>query len=186
MAVVAEREWDAVKAARQLKVVWDPQATLPPQAELYDRMRADKTTDTIVLQRGDAAAALAGATQSVSMRCRGPYQSHATFAPNCALADVRPDSALVICTSQDIYNLRRELGPILGLAEAKIRVQYRDASGTYGHSCYDDAAQAAAIASQLAGRPVRLQFMRSDELGWDTYGPAHLGEVRVAAGPGRP
>ena len=181
IAVAAEREWDAVKAARQLKVTWDPQATLPPQAELYDRMRADKTTDTIVLQRGDAAAALAGATQSVSMTCRGPYQSHATFAPNCALADVRPGSALVICTSQDIYNLRRELAPILGLPEAKIRVQYRDASGTYGHSCYDDVAQAAAISSQLAGRPVRLQFMRSDELGWDTYGPAHLGEVRVAA-----
>ena len=183
LAVAAEREWDAVKAARQLKVVWDAVPTLPPQTELYDRMRADKTTDTIVLQRGDAAAALSGAAHSVSMTCRGPYQSHATFAPNCALADVRPDSALVICTSQDIYNLRRELGPILGLAEPKIRVQFRDASGTYGHSCYDDVAQAAAIASQLAGRPVRLQFMRSDELGWDTYGPAHLGDVRVAAGP---
>ena len=183
VAVAAEREWDAVKAARQLKVTWDPQATLPPQADLHSRMRADKTTDTIVLQRGDARTALAGAAHSVAMTCRGPYQSHATFAPNCALADVRSDGALVISTSQDIYNLRRELGPILGLAETRIRVQFRDASGTYGHSCYDDVAQAAAIASQLAGRPVRLQFMRSDELGWDTYGPAHLGEVRVAAGP---
>ena len=104
------------------------------------------------------------------------------FAPGCALADVRADGALVICTSQDIYNLRRELSVILGLAEPKIRVQFKDASGTYGHSCYDDVAQAAAIASQLAGRPVRLQFMRSDEHGWDTYGPAHLGDVKVAAG----
>jgi CO/xanthine dehydrogenase Mo-binding subunit len=182
IAVAAEREWDAVKAARQLKVVWDRGPALPPQAELHAQMRRDKTIDTVVLQRGDAAQALAGAAHSVSMTCRGPYQSHATFAPGCALADVRPDGALVICTSQDIYNLRRELAPILGLAEPKIRVQFRDASGTYGHSCYDDVAQAAAIASQLAGRPVRLQFMRQDEHGWDNYGPAHLGEVRVAAG----
>jgi len=117
------------------------------------------------------------------MACRGPYQSHATFAPNCGLADVKADSALVISTSQDIYNLRKELAPILGLKQTAIRVQFCDASGTYGHSCYDDAAQAAAIASQLAGRPIRLQFMRWDEHGWDTYGPAHVGEVKVAAGP---
>ena len=182
LAVVAEREWDAVKAARQLKVNWDQAPTLPAQAQLYEKMRSGPTTDTLVLNKGDAAAAFNGAAQSVAMTCRGPYQSHATFAPGCALADVRKDSALVICTSQDIYNLRRELAAILGLAEPKIRVQFRDASGTYGHSCYDDVAQAAAIASELAGRPVRLQFMRSDEHGWDTYGPAHLGEVKVAAG----
>jgi CO/xanthine dehydrogenase Mo-binding subunit len=183
LAVVADREWDAVKAARQLKVSWDQTPTLPSQDRLYDQMRAGPTTDTVVLQRGDAAGAFAGAAQSVAMTCRGPYQSHATFAPGCALADVRPDGALVISTSQDIYNLRRELAPILGLPEPKISVRFRDASGTYGHSCYDDVAQAAAIASQLSGRPVRLQFMRWDEHGWDTYGPAHLGEVRIAAGP---
>ena len=153
IAVAAEREWDAVKAARALKVVWDAAPSLPPPSQLYERMRSGPTTDTVVLQRGDSRAALAGAAETVSMTCRGPYQSHATFAPGCAVADVRASEALVISTSQDIYNLRRELAPILGLPEAKIRVQFRDASGTYGHSCYDDVAQAAAIASQLAGRP---------------------------------
>ena len=182
LAVVAEREWDAVKAARQLKVTWDSTPTLPAQAKLYEAMRSGPTTDTEVTNKGDAVAAFAGAAQSVAMTCRGPYQAHAPFAPNCALADVKPGGALVICTSQDIYNLRRELSAILGLPEPKIRVQFKDASGTYGHSLYDDVAQAAAICSQLTGRPVRLQFMRSDEHGWDTYGPAHLGEVKVAAG----
>ena len=60
-------------------------------------------------------------------------------------------------------------------------MQYYEGSGTYGHSCYDDVAQAAALLSQLAGKPVRLQFMRWDEHGWDNYGPAHVGEVRAAA-----
>jgi CO/xanthine dehydrogenase Mo-binding subunit len=181
IAVAAEREWDAVKAARLLKVTWDQAPTLPAQAQLYDRMRSGPTTDTIVTNRGDLASAFSGAAQTVAMTCRCPYQAHAPFAPNCALADVKADGALVISTSQDIYNLRRELSAILGLPEPKIRVQFKDASGTYGHSLYDDVAQAAAICSQLAGRPVRLQFMRSDEHGWDTYGPAHLGEVKVAA-----
>jgi CO/xanthine dehydrogenase Mo-binding subunit len=181
IAVAAPLEWDAIRAARQLKVVWDSAPTLPGAQRLYEQMRADKTTDTVVTNRGDVAQAFAGAAQTVAFSARCPYQAHAPFAPNCALADVRPDGALVICTSQDIYNLRHELSPILGLPDAKIRVQFVDASGTYGHSCYDDVGQAAAIASQLAGRPVRLQFMRWDEHGWDTYGPAHVGDVKVAA-----
>jgi nicotinate dehydrogenase subunit B len=72
------------------------------------------------------------------------------------------------------------LARVLGLPVEKIRVQYYEGSGTYGHSCYDDVAQAAALLSQLAGTPVRLQFMRWDEHGWDNYGPAHVGEVRAA------
>jgi CO/xanthine dehydrogenase Mo-binding subunit len=94
---------------------------------------------------------------------------------------VTPDSALVICSTQDVYGTRNTLAAVLGLPPAKVRVQFYEGSGTYGHSCYDDAAQAAAILSQLAGKPVRLQFMRWDEHGWDLYGPAHVGEVRAAA-----
>jgi nicotinate dehydrogenase subunit B len=60
-------------------------------------------------------------------------------------------------------------------------VRYVEGSGTFGHSCYNDAAQAAALMSQAVGKPVRVQFMRGDELGWDNYGPAHLAEVRAAA-----
>ena len=70
---------------------------------------------------------------------------------------------------------------LVGLPPEKLRVQYGEGSGTYGHSCYDDVAQAAALLSQLAGAPVRLQFMRADEHGWDTYGPPHVGEARVSA-----
>jgi nicotinate dehydrogenase subunit B len=181
LAVVAPLEWDAVRAARQLKVEWDAAPTLPGVDRLHEQMRADKTTDTVVLTRGDAAKALAEEVKVASMSTRCPYQAHAPFAPNCALADVTAGGALVIASSQDVYALRKALAPILGLPEAGIRVQFADGAGTYGHSCYDDAAEAAAIVSQLVGAPVRLQFMRHDEHGWDTYGPAHVGEVRIAA-----
>src|SRR6185295_11219954 len=70
---------------------------------------------------------------------------------------------------------------VIALPAEKIRVRYREGASNYGHGCQDDVAQAAAIMSQLAGRPVRLQFMRWDEHGWDNYGPAHLGEARAAA-----
>jgi nicotinate dehydrogenase subunit B len=181
VGVVAQNEWSAIRAARQLKVTWDSTPALAGSDGMYEAMRAAKTDDRIVVERGNAADAIGAAPHKVSYDCCAPYQAHAPFGPNCALADVKPDSALVMCSTQDVYGTRGALARILGLPVEKVRVQYYEGSGTYGHSCYDDAAQAATLLSQLAGRPVRLQFMRWDEHGWDNYGPSHVGEVRAAA-----
>jgi CO/xanthine dehydrogenase Mo-binding subunit len=181
VGVVAANEWDAIRAAQQLKVTWNTAPTLPGTDGLHEKMRAAKTEDVVVRERGDIPGPFFGAAHVVTQKCLGPYQSHAPFGPNCAVADVTTDSALVICSTQDIYTLRTTLARILGMPAVKIRVQYYEGSGTYGHSCHDDVAEAAAILSKEAGKPVRLQFMRWDELGWDNYGPAHVGEVRAAA-----
>jgi CO/xanthine dehydrogenase Mo-binding subunit len=73
------------------------------------------------------------------------------------------------------------LARVLGLPAGRIQVRYQEGASNYGHGCQDDVTEAAALLSQLAGAPVRVQFMRSDEHGWDNYGPAHLGEARIAA-----
>lgn len=180
LAVVAEREWDAVRAARELRVEWENPASLPGNEALFQRMENGETNDRVVEDRGDTSA-FENAPHRSEFKATAPYQAHAPFAPNCAVADVRADSALVMCSTQDVYNTRSTIAGVLGMEEDQVRVQYHEGSGTFGHSCWDDAAQAAAIASQLAGRPVRMQFMRWDEHGWDTYGPAHIGIARVAA-----
>jgi len=181
IGVVAENEWDAVRAARQVKVTWEATSALPGSDNVHERMRATKTPEEIVVDRGDVAGAFGKAAHVASHVSRAPYQAHAPFGPNCAIADVKPGSALVMCSTQDVYATRRTLGTLLELPQDQVRVQYYEGSGTYGHSCYDDAAQAAAFLSQDAGRPVRVQFMRWDEHGWDNFGPAHVGEARVAA-----
>ena len=180
VGVVAEREWDAVRAARDLAVTWDVPASLPGSDRLHDRMRAETTQDRVVLEKGNVDAACASAAHVVTQIGRGPYQSHAAFGPNCAVADVRPDGAVVISPTQDIYGTRTVLARALDLPVEKIQVKYQEGASNYGHGCQDDATLAAAIMSQLAGKPVRLQFMRWDEHGWDNYGPAHVGEVRAA------
>ncbi len=184
VGVVAENEWDAVKAAQQLKVTWNNAPSLPGSAGLFDKMKAAKTRDNVVLERGDIGG-LGSAPHVVSFSIRGPYQAHAPFGPNCAIADVKADAVpvqcLVKCSTQDVYGTRGKLATMLGMPPDKVRVQYYEGSGTYGHSCYDDVALGAAVLSQAAGKPVRLQFMRWDEHGWDNYGPAHIGEVRASA-----
>jgi CO/xanthine dehydrogenase Mo-binding subunit len=183
VGVVAPQEWSAVQAAQQLRVTWNMPASLPATpAALFERMRSAKTIDTTVLDRGDVTAAFTRARHVLSHRYDAPYQIHAPFAPNCAVADVRGGAALVMCSTQNIYETRRKVAEVLQLPEDMVTIQYYEGSGTFGHSCYDDAAQAAAVMSQEAGAPVRVQFMRWDEHGWDNYGPAHTADVRIAVG----
>jgi CO/xanthine dehydrogenase Mo-binding subunit len=182
VAVAAEREWDAVRAARQLKVTWEPfPAVFPGHDRIHDAFRTATTNDEVVVNTGNADAAFSQQGLRVaSTSYRGPYESHGTMAPNCAVADVKADSALVMCSAQGIYQTRASVAGVTGLPADNVRVQYYAGSNTYGSSCYTDAAEAAAIMSQEIGRPVRLQLSRQDEFGWDNYGPAHLAEMRGA------
>ncbi len=88
----------------------------PASRRLHAQMRSAKTIDNVVLERGDTRVASDEAAVTVAQRGFGPYQSHAPFAPNCALADIRADGGLVICSSQDVYAARRSISALLGLA----------------------------------------------------------------------
>ena len=181
VGVVAEREWDAVRAARQLKVTWESFVpALPGHEDLFDSFRSAKTNDLIDTNTGDVDAALSRGAHVLSATYTGPFQSHGTMAPNCAVADVKKDGAVLMCADQGIYQTRNGVARLLGLPVEKIRVQYYAGSNTYGSSCYRDVAQAAAIMSQEVGAPVRVQFSREDEFGWDNYGPALLSDLRGA------
>ena len=181
LGVVAPEEWSAVRAAGQLRVTWDLPAALPATtAELFERMRGAQTIDRKVLDRGDVTAAFTHAAHVASGRFDSPYQAHAPFAPSCAIADVKADSAVVMCSSQGVYGARPAIAALLKMPLEKVAVRYYQGAGTFGHACFNDAAQAAAVMSQEAGAPVRVQFMRWDEHGWDFYQPAHTADVKIA------
>jgi len=181
VGVVAPDEWSAVRAAAQLRVTWDLPAALPAtSAELFERMRAAKTIDRKVLDRGDATDAFTRAAHVASGRFDSPYQAHAPFAPSCAIADVKADSARVMCSSQGVYGARPAIAALLKIPLEKVTIQFYQGAGSFGHACFNDAAQAAAVMSQETGAPVRVQFMRWDEHGWDFYQPAHTADVKIA------
>src|SRR5205085_4244187 len=88
IGIVADREWDAVRAAQQLKVSWDLKPVLSGNEGLFQQMRSAKTEDRVVLEKGNVANAFPDAAHVATQTCRGPYQAHVPFGPNCALADV--------------------------------------------------------------------------------------------------
>ena len=121
-----------------------------------------------------------GAAKTLSATYFWPFQSHASLGPSCAVADVRADgSATVWCASQGIHGLRTNLAKVFGLPPEKMRVIFLDGSGSYGTNGGDHVAADALLLSKTVGQPVRVQWMRHDEHGWDPKGPQQLLDVRA-------
>jgi CO/xanthine dehydrogenase Mo-binding subunit len=161
-------------------VKWAEQSKLPGNADLFAKMRSDKTTDTVRVNTGNLDKGFGQATKVLSQRYDYGYQIHGSLGPMAAIADVKPGSAMVLCSSQNCYALRGNLAKTLKLDPGAVRVQYLEGSGVYGGNQQNDVAHAAAIMSQAVGKPVRVQLMRWDEHGWDNNGPAHTVDLRAA------
>jgi nicotinate dehydrogenase subunit B len=181
LGVCAEREWDAVRAARQIKATWSPGKGLPDHARLHADIRVTALVrDETLAARGDAAAAFAAGGRSLSATYEWPIQSHASMGPSCAVADVRADRATIWTGSQATHRFRMTFARLLGLPENQVRLIYLDGSGCYGMNGHEDAAADAALMSRAVARPVRVQWSRDDEHGWDPKGPPHLLDLRAA------
>jgi len=177
LGVVATREEDAVAAARALRASWSrPVDGLTEPAAMYEAMRTASIQATVLETTGDVGAGLAGAQAKQTATYRMPFHSHGSIGPSCAVADVRDGGATVWSGTQGAYALRDTLAPLLGLDVSRVHVVWAEASGCYGHNGADDAAADAALLSQAVGAPVRVQWSRQDELGWDPKGPAMLME----------
>jgi CO/xanthine dehydrogenase Mo-binding subunit len=132
------------------------------------------------MQTGNITSAFGFAAKVLSASYTVEFQTHGVIGPSAAVAQVGSDSAVVLTNTQGVHRLRGTLSSLLGMPEAKIRVQYVEGSSAFGHCTSDDAAQAAALTSQLSGgKPVRLQFMRWDDHGFDCYGPGQLDDIRA-------
>ncbi len=180
LGVVAADEWAAVKAAGALRATWSKAETLPGSEGLERYLRAAAVErDQEVVKRGDSAGALAGAARRHAATYFWPFQSHASLAPSCAVAEVREGQTTVWSSSQNPFGLRANLGKVFGIEAEKLRVVYLDGSGSYGTNGGDDAAADALLLARAVGQPVRVQWMRHDEHGWDPKGPAQLLDVRA-------
>ncbi len=182
VGVVAPHEWDAIQAAQQLKVSWDSTPKLPGSGNLNGALRdpANLQSASVPVNTGDVGAAFAGAAKTVTASYFTAYQMHGALGPNCSVAEVTPNGTTLFCASQGPYlQTRPAVAAALGVPATTVRVEVFPGSGTYGHSTYDDVSISAALMSQMVGKPVRVQFMRWDEHGWDQFGPAQATDVRA-------
>jgi len=171
LGVVAEREEQAIRAERRLSRIaqWTPGPELPANDPRHLLTLAAETE--VISEKGDPAAA--GAKQ-FSAEYTKPYLAHASLAPSCALAqwgNGKDSGKLWVWThSQGIYPLRGDMAQALGLPENDIIITHAEGAGCYGHNAADDVTlDAVLLARAVPGKPVRVQWMREDEFGWEPF-----------------
>jgi len=133
----------------------------------------------VTVNKGNPDSALKQVKKSYEESYHWPFQLHGMMGPPCAVADVSKDSATIYTGTQGSFETRKAVADLLGLPETSVRVLYREASGSYGRMGADDAAEDAALMSRAVGKPVRVQWMRNDEHGWEPKGPAQMDLARA-------
>jgi len=177
IGVVTEREEQATQAAKQLKVEWQETAIYPRMQDLFTALRSQPTEDSVLVEQGDLEKAFAGAAQQVHATYYQPYHAHASLGPSCALAEVKGDQVTVWASTQGPYPLRGALAELLNLPVENVHLIHVEGAGCYGQNGSDDAAADAVILAQVVGRPVRVQWTRTDEFVWEPKSPAMVMEV---------
>jgi nicotinate dehydrogenase subunit B len=181
VAVVCEREEQAINASRQLRVNWRRPATppFPASEDLFTYMRA--ATPTSVAEPdvvGNPDAALAGAATVLEAEYEVPYQGHTAIGPAHGTADPSDGQMTIYSNDMKSYGLRNGVAEFLEIPRDQVRVVWTEGPQAYGRTAADDAGFEAAFLAKELGRPVRMQWMRDEETAWDTKGPAYTFRLR--------
>jgi nicotinate dehydrogenase subunit B len=183
VAVVAEREWDAVNGAKNLPVTWSDWNGLPGTENWPAALRAIPAGTRTQASKGDFQGAFDSAASTLQASYQTPFENHGMIGPSCGVADVRADgSVTVYSATQYPQGLQKGIAQMLGIDAQQVQVLWFDGSGCYGRlsSNYDDAASEAVFLSRELGRPVRVQWMREDEHIWEPHGPGTLHDMAAS------
>ncbi len=181
VAVICEREEQAIRAARQLKVDWQKPAApaFPTSEDLFKFMRAAKPTSSSDPNvEGNPDAALAGAAKVVEAEYDFPFQGHTAFSPAHALADPSNGQMTIYTNDMKSYGMRNGVAEFLKIPREQVRVVWMEGPQAYGRTAADDAGFEAAYLAKEVGRPVRMQWTRQEETAWDSKGPAFTFKMR--------
>lgn len=189
VGVVAPTEWETIRAARQmaLDTEWTDWKGLPGQEGLFEWMRTGADWESTPVMKseksqGAVAPALAAAAQSLSASYELPFMKHAPIGPTVAVGDVRPDGTVYVhAHSQNPQALRGQIAMMLDTPVDNVVVRIYAGAGHYGRSNGGNAGaeDEAVILSQAVGQPVRVQWMRPEDLQWSTQSPPGVSDVRI-------
>jgi nicotinate dehydrogenase subunit B len=181
-AIVADDEWRAVKALHRLQAAgWERGGQPLPIQDMREAIRGLPAEDVAIFDYPGPPAPPDAPV--LSARYSRPCLMHGSIGPSCAVALWEDDSVTVWTHSQGVYPLRKALAELLGLALDRVRCVHVEGAGCYGHNGADDVAADAALAARaVPGQPVRLQWMREQEHGWEPLGSAMAVEMHAALG----
>ena len=180
LAVVAKKEFQAIKAMNALTAVakWRETPSLPKQDDLLHVLTSLPSQDSTIFQQSNPSAV---GQKTIEATYTRPYQAHGSIGPSCAVAQSVNDAMTVWTHTQGVYPDRQGIAQMLRVPPASVRCIHVEGSGCYGHNGADDAAaDAALIARELPGLPVRVQWTREQEHAWEPFGPAMVTKLKAS------
>ncbi|MDB5475649.1 MAG: putative oxidoreductase subunit protein [Phenylobacterium sp.] len=177
-AVVAEREWTAVQALQRLQQAgWRRPGPPLPAGDPLASLNGPSQDEVIQ----DVGAGAAAGVRTVQARYSRPWLMHGAIGPSCAVAHFQDGQLTVWTHTQGVFPLRGAIAQLVKLASDKVRCIHMEGAGCYGHNGADDVAGDAALAAMaLPGRPIRLQWMREQEHGWEPLGCTQAAQIRAS------
>jgi len=187
LGVIAKREAQAQAAAQALQsnCEWQVPQNLPGTQEMQAwllQTKPDVIIPTKKQTRANSASANTPVARVVEAQYYRPYHMHGSIGTSAAMATLGADGVLTVQThSQSVFQTGEAIAKMLGLPLNKVRMQHTQGSGCYGHNMADDAAaDAALLAMQVPGQPVRLQYSREQEHAWEPYGSAMVMKTKAS------
>jgi isoquinoline 1-oxidoreductase subunit beta len=98
---------------------------------------------------------------------------------NCAVADVRTNSAEIWSSLKSPIWAQEQIAQNLGLAVGSVKVHVTQGGGSFGRHLFSDAAFEAAAVSQKLGKPVKLMWHRTDNFRQGRVHPMCTSRVRI-------
>jgi CO/xanthine dehydrogenase Mo-binding subunit len=187
LAVVAPDEWQAVQAVDAVAATtkWSEWSGLPTSEKLAEHLRGKVNWSEVPSTKsaaGKGDVAVAGAAKVHNGAYFMPYLKHAPIGPTVSLADVRADGSVTVHThTQNPQCLRMAIAKMLRTGEDKVVIRTYPGPGHFGRSNGGNAGSEdeAVLLSRALGVPVRVQWMRHDDMAWSTQSSAMVSDIRI-------
>ncbi|NNC77252.1 MAG: xanthine dehydrogenase family protein molybdopterin-binding subunit [Woeseiaceae bacterium] len=169
--VIAEDFPSAMKAAKAVKIDWQPGPTANvSENEIFaagEKLISDPKSGTLVVNDGDVAAARKSAAKTHSATYRTGTALHFTLEPQNALVEYVDGVFHIHAGNQWQSLILPELAKSLGVEESAIVIHQYYLGGGFGRRLFGDQMIPAALAARELGRPVKLIFQRAEDSRFD-------------------
>jgi len=175
VAIIAKSTWQAFKARKSLRVEWDLSAASTDDSEMIKQHAAalsgNPTGDQILVDKGDVDKIFADSKRIVESYYTADFASHAQLEPQNCTVHFKGDSVEAWAPTQTPTGTVIGLAKMLGLPPERVKVHQIRGGGGFGRRLENDYAREAALISKKVAAPIKLQWMREDDMAFDYFRP---------------